>query len=67
MEDDCTEVLELNPKSADALLRRARTMEQQNKFQLGFKDAAAAFVFGSLSAESIVERVLRKLGVYITR
>ncbi|OAD61432.1 Mitochondrial import receptor subunit TOM70 [Eufriesea mexicana] len=62
---DCTKALELNPRYAKALLRRARAMEHCNELKSAFEDfTAACFLenFTNQTAIMMADKVLKQLG-----
>ncbi|KZC14004.1 PREDICTED: mitochondrial import receptor subunit TOM70 [Dufourea novaeangliae] len=62
---DCTKALELKPRYAKALLRRARAMEHCNNLESALEDVTAACIlenFGNQTALIIADRVLKQLG-----
>lgn len=65
MKQDCTKALELKPKYAKALLRRARALEHCNELETALEDVTAACILGGFSnqtALSMADRVLKQLG-----
>lgn len=62
---DCTKALELNPRYAKALLRRARAMEYSNELESALEDVTAACIlenFSNQTAMLMADRVLKQLG-----
>ncbi|XP_071863118.1 translocase of outer membrane 70 [Bombus fervidus] len=62
---DCTKALELNPRYAKALLRRARAMEYSNELESALEDVTAACIlenFSNQTAMMMADRVLKQLG-----
>ncbi|KAL6444474.1 hypothetical protein ACFW04_001957 [Cataglyphis niger] len=62
---DCTKALELNPKYAKALLRRARALEQLGDLEAALEDVTAACIhegFSNQTSLSMADKVLGKLG-----
>lgn len=62
---DCTKALELNPKYAKALLRRARALEQIGDLEATLEDITAACIhegFCNQTSLSLADKVLGKLG-----
>lgn len=68
---DCTKALELNPKYAKALLRRARALEQIGDLEAALEDVTAACIhegFSNQTSLSMADKVLGKLGeLYICK
>jgi len=66
---DCTKALELNPKYAKALLRRARALEQIGDLEAALEDITAACIhegFYNQTSLSLADKVLGKLGELYT-
>ncbi|KYM81250.1 Mitochondrial import receptor subunit TOM70 [Atta colombica] len=62
---DCTKALELNPKYAKALLRRARALEQTGDLETALEDVTTACIYEGFSNQtslSMADKVLEKLG-----
>lgn len=62
---DCTKALELKPKYAKALIRRARALEHCNDLEAALDDITTACIlesFANQSALIMADRVLKKLG-----
>lgn len=62
---DCTKALELKPKYAKALLRRARAMEHCNDLESALEDVTAACILENFSNQTTIlmaDRVLKQLG-----
>lgn len=62
---DCTKALELNPKYAKALLRRARALEQTGDLEAALEDVTTACIYEGFSNQtslSTADKVLEKLG-----
>lgn len=62
---DCTKALELNPRYAKALLRRARCLEQIGDLEAALDDVTTACVhegFSNQTSLSMADKVLEKLG-----
>ncbi|KAK2580459.1 hypothetical protein KPH14_006201 [Odynerus spinipes] len=65
VKEDCTKALELNPRYAKALLRRARALEYSNDLERALEDVTTACVlegFVNQSTLSMTDRVLKQLG-----
>ncbi|XP_029166313.1 mitochondrial import receptor subunit TOM70 [Nylanderia fulva] len=62
---DSTKALELNPKYAKALLRRARALEQLEDLEAALEDATAACIYESFCNQTslaMADKILAKLG-----
>jgi len=62
---DCTRALELNPRYAKALLRRARALEQIGNLEAALEDVTTACIhegFSNQTSLSMADKVLEKLG-----
>lgn len=62
---DCKKALELNPKYAKALLRRARAMEYCNELESALEDVTTACILENFSNQTAIvmaDRVLKQLG-----
>lgn len=62
---DCTKALELNPRYAKALLRRARALEQIGDLEAALEDATAACIYESFCNQTslaMADKILGKLG-----
>ncbi|XP_011860763.1 PREDICTED: mitochondrial import receptor subunit TOM70 [Vollenhovia emeryi] len=62
---DCTKALELNPRYAKALLRRARALEQVGELEAALEDVTTACIhegFSNQNSLSMADKVLEKLG-----
>lgn len=67
---DCTKALELNPRYAKALLRRARALEQIGDLEAALEDVTTACIYESFSNQtslSMADKVLDKLGELYTK
>ncbi|XP_066590629.1 mitochondrial import receptor subunit TOM70 isoform X1 [Prorops nasuta] len=65
VKEDCTKALELKPKYAKALLRRARALEQTNELESALEDVTVACIlegFQNHTALIMADRVLKHLG-----
>ncbi|CAL7945260.1 unnamed protein product [Xylocopa violacea] len=65
VKEDCTKALELKPRYAKALLRRARAMEQCGELESAVEDVSAACIlerFSNQTALLMADRVLKELG-----
>ncbi|XP_043259662.1 mitochondrial import receptor subunit TOM70 [Colletes gigas] len=62
---DCTKALELKPRYAKALLRRARALEHYNDLEAALEDVTAACFVGAFTNKTAVvmaDRLLEQLG-----
>lgn len=65
VKEDCTKALELNPKYAKALLRRARALEQIGDLEAALEDVTTACIYEGFTNQtslSMADKVLEKLG-----
>ncbi|XP_070528059.1 mitochondrial import receptor subunit TOM70 isoform X2 [Cardiocondyla obscurior] len=65
VKEDCTKALELNPRYAKALLRRARALEQIGDLEGALEDVTTACIYEGFTNQtslSMADKVLEKLG-----